>query len=238
MMDINETTIKYNRSIKDIAVDDRPREKALKYGINSLSATELVAIMLGSGSPGESVIDLSQRILKSSDNKLSNLVRKTITELTRDYKGVGNAKAISVLAALQLGQKLAEEVYEPNRQVCDSKSAYDLIKHDLAHISHEEFWIILLNRSKRVIGKLKISQGGVAATVVDIKILLKTALEHLASSIILVHNHPSNNLVPSLSDDALTKRISEGGKILDIEVVDHLIVSHAGYYSYADEGKI
>lgn len=237
-MDINETTIKYNRSIKDIAVDDRPREKALKYGINSLSATELVAIMLGSGSPGESVIDLSQRILKSSDNKLSNLVRKTITELTRDYKGVGNAKAISVLAALQLGQKLAEEVYEPNRQVCDSKSAYDLIKHDLAHISHEEFWIILLNRSKRVIGKLKISQGGVAATVVDIKILLKTALEHLASSIILVHNHPSNNLVPSLSDDALTKRISEGGKILDIEVVDHLIVSHAGYYSYADEGKI
>jgi DNA repair protein radC len=237
-MDTNETKIQYNRSIKDIAVDDRPREKALKYGINSLSATELIAIMLGSGSPGESVIDLSQRILKASDNKLSNLVRKTVPELTRDYKGVGNAKAISILAALQLGQKLAEEVYEPNRQICDSISAYDFIKHDLAHISHEEFWIILLNRSKRVIGKLRISQGGVAATVVDIKILLKTALEHLASSIILVHNHPSNNLVPSLSDDALTKRISEGGKILDIDVVDHLIVSHAGYYSYADEGKI
>lgn len=237
-MDKNESKTGYKRTIKDIAVDDRPREKALKYGISSLTATELIAIMLGSGSPGESVIDLSQRILKSSDYKLSNLVRKTIPELTRDYKGVGNAKAISVLAALQLGQKLAEEVYEPNKQICDSKSAYALIKHDLAHISHEEFWIILLNRSKRVIGKLRISQGGVAATVVDLKILLKTALDHLASSIILVHNHPSNNLAPSLSDDALTKRISEGGKLLDIEVVDHLIVSHAGYYSYADEGKI
>lgn len=237
-MDKNESNIKYNRSIKDIATDDRPREKALKYGINSLTPTELIAILLGSGSPGESVIDLSQRILKASDNKLGNLVRKTIPELTRSYKGVGNAKAISILAALQLGHKLAEEVHEPNKQVCDSKSAYDLIKYDLAHISHEEFWIILLNRSKRVIGKLRISQGGVAATVVDIKILLKTALDHLASSIILVHNHPSNNLFPSLPDDALTKRISEGGKILDIEILDHLIVSDTGYYSYADEGKI
>lgn len=234
----NENLLKYNRAIKDISVDDRPREKALKYGFKALSSAELLAILIGSGTPGESVVDLSQRILQANDNKLNNLGRRTIGDLKRNFKGIGDAKAITILAALELGRQYAEEVNAPTTQVADSLTAYNIMRYEIGHLTHEEFWIAVLNTGKRVIGKFRISQGGVATTIVDPKIVLKTAIDNLASSIILYHNHPSGNTTPSNQDDILTRKLVDGGKLLDLEVVDHIIICETGYYSYADHGQI
>ncbi|MEG0012164.1 MAG: DNA repair protein RadC [Muribaculaceae bacterium] len=233
-----QSNTKYNRAIKDISVDDRPREKALKYGFKALSAAELLAILIGSGTPGESVVDLSQRILQSYDNKLCNLGKRTIGDLKRNFKGIGDAKAITILAALELGRQYAEEVNIPTDQVTDINTAYNLMRHEIGHLTHEEFWIIILNNAKRVIGKFRISQGGVSATVVDTKMVLKTAIDNLSSSIILYHNHPSGSTTPSQVDDMLTHKIVAAGKLIDIEVIDHIIICESGYYSYANEGRL
>ncbi|MFI3240712.1 MAG: DNA repair protein RadC [Bacteroidales bacterium] len=229
---------KHNRQIKDMAVDDLPREKAIKYGVSALSTAELIALLLGSGSQGESVIDLSQRILYSADNKLFNLAKRNIKELTRAFKGVGDAKAITLLAALQLGKRLAEEGVSDESIIKDSISLYDYIRHDLQYLTHEEFWVILLKRSNRVIGKFRLTLGGVDSTIVDVKIIMKLAIENLASSIILVHNHPSNNSEPSDYDDKLTANISAAAAMLDMSVMDHLIVVQGDYYSYADNNRL
>lgn len=235
---MKESPIKYTRQVKDMAADDLPREKALKYGIAALSSAELIALLLGSGSQGESVIDLSQRILQTADNKISNLAKRTVKDLTRNFKGVGDAKAITLLAALQLGKRLAQEGVSDAISISDSHSAYEYICHDLQYLTHEEFWVILLKRSNRVIGKFRLSLGGVDSTVVDVKMIMKLAIENLASSIILVHNHPSNNLDPSSYDDKLTANVAAAAAMLDMLVMDHLIVVQGDYYSYADNNRL
>ncbi len=229
----------YTRAIKDLAEEDRPREKAASKGFRSLTTAELLAILIGSGSRGESVVDLCQRILNANDNKLYNLSRRNIRDLTSMFHGVGEAKATTILAALEIARRYREENSEEERlQLTNSQSVYDYIKYDLWDLNHEEFWIITLNRAKRITGKFQISHGGTASTDVDVKILLKTALQQLADSVIAVHNHPSGNLKPSRSDDMITENIRKGCSAIGIPLLDHVIVSRTGYFSYLDNGKI
>lgn len=229
----------YTRAIKDLAAEDRPREKAASKGFRALTTAELLAILIGSGSRGESVVDLCQRILNSNDNKLYNLGRRNIQDLTGAFHGVGEAKATTILAALEIARRYREEdAFEERPQLTSSKSVYDYIKYDLWDLEHEEFWIITLNRSKRITGKFQISHGGTASTDVDIKILLKTALQQLADCIIAIHNHPSGNLSPSRPDDIITESIKKGCSAIGIPLLDHIIVSRNGFYSYLDEGKL
>lgn len=233
------TNDNYTRAIKDLAAEDRPREKAANNGFRSLSTAELLAILIGSGSRGESVVDLCQRILNFNDNKLYNLGRRNIRDLTETFRGIGEAKATTILAALELARRYREEDEVVERpQITNSQQVFDYIKYDLWDLEHEEFWIITLNRAKRITGKFQISQGGTASTDVDIKILLKTALQQLADCIIAVHNHPSGNLMSSRQDDILTENIRKGCSAIGVPLIDHVIVSRAGYYSYLDNGKL
>lgn len=224
--------------ISDLSEEDRPREKALALGVDALTTTELIALLLGSGTPGESVINLSQRILAESGNSLQELSRRTIKNLVRSFKGVGDAKAVTLLAAIELGKRYAQE--EPvEKPVIDMPSkAYNLMRDKLMGLDHEEFWAIYLNNAKRVIARAKISQGGTTATVVDTKIVLRHAIDHLAAAIILVHNHPSGTLRSSRQDDAITDRIKKAAAMIDVQVVDHIIFTKDAYYSYNEAGLI
>lgn len=226
----------YTRAIKDLASDERPREKANIHGFSSLSVAELLAILIGSGTQGESVVDLCQRLLNDNSNKLYNLARMTTAELMRNYRGIGEAKATTILAALELARRYHNENFEEMPQVLNSTTAFNFIRHKLRDLQHEEFWIITLNRAKRITGSYRISQGGTTATVVDTKIVLKTAIDHLADGIILVHNHPSGNNRPSKQDNDITNKLREGCKLFDIEMVDHIIVAGQSYFSYIDNG--
>lgn len=230
----------YFGAIKDLSIDERPREKAILHGISSLSSAELLAILLGSGSVGESVVDLSRRILKWSDNSLNKLGKRTIGDLKRNFKGVGDAKAILVLASMELGRRYALEgsISDNVPQITNSESAYAIMRYNIGHLNHEEFWVIALNNAKKIITKFRVGQGGLSATVVDPKIIVKTALDNYANSIILYHNHPSGNASPSNQDDMITQKISKAASYLDIPVIDHIIVCENTYYSYADEGRI
>lgn len=230
----------FSRRIADLDNNDKPREKALNLGVEHLTNTELMAIILGSGLRGMSVIDLAQEILKGNENKLSRVARMSINELCTKFKGIGVAKAISIKAAIELGSRcvhsLALENEEP--QIRSSKDCYDLMRQRAELLQHEQFWILFLSQSNRVKSIECISKGGLTSTVVDVKIILKMAIDKLAQGLILVHNHPSGNLSPSLPDDNLTKKINDGAKILDIKLLDHIIISSKGYYSYNDEGRI
>lgn len=236
-MDANDKRQNYTRAIKNLAADDRPRERALKNGIKSLSNVELLAILLGSGTRGESVIDLCQRILNTCGNKLNNIAKLSVKDLTKQFRGVGEAKAITILAALELGHRYRMEEMPQRPQVTSSITVYEYIRMDLIHLPHEEFWLITLDHAKHITGKFRMSSGGTSMTIVDTKLILKTAIDHLADGIIIVHNHPSGNNRPSRNDDAITQKLRNGCKALDIEMVDHLIVSETGYYSYVDEGR-
>jgi DNA repair protein RadC len=225
-------------NIKSWAEDDRPREKMLRRGKQNLSDAELLAILIGSGSRKETAVGLSQRILKSIENNLSELGKVSLAELMR-FKGIGEAKAITIAAALELGRRrqLSGNIDRP--QILSSKDGYNCIAPILMDLGHEEFWIILLNRANKVISKEQISAGGVSGTVVDAKIIFQKALQTApASSIILCHNHPSGNTRPSQADIDITKKLKEAGETLDISVLDHLIIAGSDYYSFADEGKI
>lgn len=232
-----ETPYRSSR-IADLSAEDRPREKALAIGVEALTTTELVALLLGSGTPGESVINLSQRILADSGNSLQELSRRTIRNLVRSFKGVGDAKAVTLLAAIELGKRYAQEGPVEKPVINMPSKAYDLMLDKLTGLDQEEFWVIYLNTAKRVITRARISQGGVAATVVDVKIVLRHAIDNLASAIILVHNHPSGSLRPSAHDDALTDKLKNAAKLIDVCVVDHIIFSSRGFYSYSDEGRL
>jgi DNA repair protein RadC len=223
-------------SIKDWAVEDRPREKLIKKGVQSLSDAEIVAILIGSGSRNESAVELSKKVLKSANNNLNELGKLNISDLTK-MKGIGEAKAITILAALELGRRRKVSEIITKRKITQSKDIFELFQPILGDLPHEEFWILLLNRSNRIIEKIKISQGGVSGTVIDVKIILKQAIEKLASSIILCHNHPSGNRTPSNADDTITMKLKNGAELLDIQVLDHVIIADVDYYSYADEGK-
>ena len=221
------------------AEEDRPREKMLAQGRRALSDAELIAILIGSGSKNESAVELSRRILAESNNDLNKLATFSIKDLTNGrFKGIGEAKAISIIAALELGRRRKETTTQERPQITSSKDAFQLMAPFYSDLNHEEFWIILLNTANRVIGKHKLSKGGRAGTVVDVKILFEEVLSYKATSVILTHNHPSGNLKPSDQDRVLTKRISEAGKLLDIKILDHLIFSDTSYYSFSDEGEL
>ncbi len=223
--------------IKAWAEDDRPREKLLLKGRSALSDAELIAILLGSGSRELTAVDLAKHILSSTGNRLNDLARLQVADLCK-FKGIGEAKAISIVAALELGRRRREEEAVQKSKITSSRDIYELLSATLADIDHEEFWIILLNRSNNVKDKVCISRGGISGTVVDARLVFKPALEQLASGIILCHNHPSGNLKPSDADRKLTAKLVECGKVFDISVTDHLIFTDHGYFSFADEGLI
>ena len=232
-----DTPYKSSR-IADLSEEDRPREKALSLGVNSLTTTELIALLLGSGSRGESVINLSQRILAESGNSLQALSRRTIRNLVNSFKGVGDAKAITLLAAIELGKRYAQEGPVERPVINMASKAYDLMRDKLHGLDHEEFWGIYLDNAKHVVARTRISQGGVTATVVDMKIALRHAIDNLATAMILMHNHPSGTLRPSKQDDQITQRLKDAAKLIDVTVVDHIIFTDSDYFSYNDEGRM
>ncbi|MFC4212651.1 DNA repair protein RadC [Pedobacter lithocola] len=223
--------------IKLWAEEDRPREKLLLNGRRFLTDAELIAILIGSGNKNETAVDLSKRILGYYENNLTKLGRASIADLSK-FKGIGEAKAISIVAALELGLRRKENVEEELLQVTASTDVYKYLQHTFAHLNHEEFWILLLNSANKIMGKHLISKGGQAATVVDPKIIFKIALENDAAYIILAHNHPSGNLKPSDSDNKLTKSLVAAGTMLELPIVDHLIFTDNAFFSYKDEGSM
>lgn len=221
--------------IKSWSVEDRPREKLQLKGKNSLSDAELIAILIGSGSHDVTAVELSRKILGSVENNLSELGKLNIADLCK-FKGIGEAKAITILAALELGRRRKDTDILIRIKINSSKDVFTLFCGLIADSVYEEFWILLLNRANKVISKHKISSGGISGTVVDPKVIFKIALENLASSIILCHNHPSGNLKPSNADIELTDKIKKAGDLLDIQVLDHLIISNEGFFSFKDDG--
>lgn len=209
----------------------------LKHGAKSLTDAELLAILIGSGSQEASAVDLGREILKVAKQSLFALARFSVKDLCK-IKGIGEAKAIAIMAAFELVGRKTQEKIEKRTKVSSSKDAYEYFKHQLEDKNYEEFWVLLLNRANRIIESKQISEGGVSGTVADPKKIFKTALEQTASGLILCHNHPSGNLNPSRADIQLTKKIKEGAKQLDIALLDHLIIAQTGYYSFADEGYI
>ena len=215
--------------------DDKPREKLMLKGKSVLSDAELIAILIGSGSRNESAVDLSKKILASVDNNLNALGKVSISQLM-NFKGIGEAKAISIIAALELGRRRrAEEVVEL-KKVTSSKVIFEIMQPIIGELPHEEFWIIYLNNSNKVISKSQLSKGGITGTLVDIRIVFKTALEMGATALILCHNHPSGTLIPSDADRQITRKLKLAGDSLEIKVFDHLIVTETSYFSFADEG--
>ncbi|HTH57675.1 MAG TPA: DNA repair protein RadC [Cyclobacteriaceae bacterium] len=224
-------------NIKNWSPEDRPREKLLLKGTSALSDAELIAILIGSGTAKLSAVDVGKKVLAHVDHNLDNLARLSINELMK-AKGIGVAKAITIVAAMELGRRRKDLLPEEKPKMESSLAAFNIIKSDLQDLTHEEFWVLLLNRSNRLIKKKRISEGGVNGTIADPKIIFKLALDELASGLILAHNHPSKNLKPSDSDMSLTKKLKEAGKLLEIAVLDHIIVAGQQYFSFTDEGLI
>lgn len=223
--------------IKAWAEEDRPREKLMLKGKEYLTDAELIAILLGSGSRSRSAVDLAKQILLNSENNLNKLARKSVRDLMQ-VKGIGQAKAIAIVSALELGRRRKEIEAERAEIIASSADVYAVMKPHLLDLSMEQFWILLLNRRNTVMRRCQVSSGGVSGTVADPKVIFKMALEHLASSIILVHNHPSGNLKPSQSDISLTKKLKDAGSFLDLPILDHIIFTDNGYFSFADESLL
>ncbi|HOC36750.1 MAG TPA: DNA repair protein RadC [Tenuifilaceae bacterium] len=224
-------------TIKDWAVEDRPREKMLHQGIGSLSDTELIAILLRSGNPEETAVELAQRILNMAQNNLNELGKFTIHQLTQ-VKGVGEAKAITLLAALELGRRRKSVEAINREQITSSRNVMEIFQPLLADLPHEEFWVLLLSRANKVLDRVRVSQGGVTGTVTDVKLIIRAAVEKLASAIIVVHNHPSGNPKPSEKDIAITEKLKQAVDFFDIALLDHLIITDSKCYSFADEGTL
>jgi DNA repair protein RadC len=223
--------------ITDWALEDRPREKLIQKGTSSLSDAELLAILISSGTKDKSAVDLGRELLGNVSNNLNSLGKLTIADLIK-IRGIGTARAVTIAAALELGRrrKLADAQEVP--QIRSSKDVADIFQPILSDLLHEEFWILFLNRSNKVITQMKLSQGGISGTVTDVRIVMKKAIECLASGIIVCHNHPSGNLNPSESDSKITQKIKEAGSLMDIQLLDHLIISDKDYYSFADNGAL
>jgi DNA repair protein RadC len=224
-------------TIKDLAEEDRPREKMERKGASSLSDAELIAILLRVGNASETAVDVAQRLLGQVNNSLNELARLSLHQLTR-IKGIGKTKAITILAALELGRRRNAEGPINRERIFSSRSVIDLFQPALADLPHEEFWVLLLNKSNKIIDRIKVSQGGVGGTVVDPKLVLKHAVERLASAVIVVHNHPSGNPQPSDKDIALTEKLKNAAQLFDISLLDHVIVTDGECYSFADNGKM
>jgi len=225
------------QSIKNWATEDRPREKMLEKGRETLSDAELIAILIGSGNSNESAVDLSRRILRDVDDNLIQLSQLNINDLTR-YNGIGEAKAVSILAALELGRRRRFAEASTQAFIKNSKDAFEYFYMRMADIEHEQFWVMLLNPANKVIKLAKVSDGGINGTSADPKRIFKIALENNATAIMLCHNHPSGNVLPSESDKTLTRNIINGGKLLEIKILDHIIIGIDKYFSFADSGLI
>jgi DNA repair protein RadC len=229
---------KYNsQPLSAWAVEDRPREKVLARGVQYLSDAELLAVLLGSGTRKMTAVELSRIILKEAENSLQLLGRMGIEELIR-IKGVGPAKAINILAALELGRRRAGMPPGDKTPIKSSETVYKLFYPLMGDLDHEEFWLLMLNRANRVLGRYKVSQGGLSGTVIDTRIILKKALDNLASSIIVCHNHPSGNDQPSDADIQITKKLLKAAEMVEIKLLDHVIIADKSYFSFADEGLI
>jgi DNA repair protein RadC len=219
------------------AEEDRPREKLMLKGKSALTDAELIAILLGSGTRSMTAVDLAKSILARAGNNLNNLAKMTLNDLCK-LKGIGEAKAITIISALELGRRRRESEIPRRPKITCSSDLYTLMKPHLLDLPREEFWVILLNRSNMVIKKEMISQGGISGTISDSRMIFKSAIENLASVIAVAHNHPSGNIQPSEADLKLTKNLVQAGKILDIPVIDHLIFTDHAFFSFADEGMI
>lgn len=223
--------------ITDWAVADRPREKLIRNGTASLSDAELLAILISSGTKDKSALDLGRELLGSVNNNLNTLGKLTIADLKK-LNGIGDARAVTIAAALELGRRRKLAEMPDVIQIKCSKDVADIFQPLLSDLAHEEFWILFLNRSNKVIDRMKLSQGGISGTVTDVRLVMKKAIEYLASGIIVCHNHPSGNLNPSESDSKITTKIKEAGNLMDIQLLDHLIISDKDYYSFADNGLL
>jgi len=226
-----------NLTIREWSPEDRPREKMLLKGKAALSDAELIAILLGSGTGSQSAVEVAKNLLQIAGNNLHTLGALGLKDLTR-VRGVGEARAVTVAAALELGRRRKEILQDERPKITGSRDAFELVKANLMDLPHEEFWVLLLNRANRLIRKQQVSIGGVAGTVADPKIIFKLAVGELSSGIIVEHNHPSGNLLASQADIQLTQRLKEAGKLLEIQVLDHLIVAGHKYFSFADEGLL
>lgn len=226
---------KLNLSIKSWAEADRPREKLLSKGRQTLSDAELLAILIGSGNRTETAVELCKRILREINNDLNRLGKLSISELMQ-YKGIGEAKAVTIIAALELGRRRKKDSSENRVAFDSSKKVFQYLHHHFIDLPHEEFWVLTLNRANKVISKHFVSKGGLSNTIVDVRLIMKNAVNDLASSMILAHNHPSGNLHPSQSDKQITKKIKSAAQLFDITLLDHLIITDDNYFSFADEG--
>ncbi len=222
-------------SIKNWSEDEQPREKLLKHGKLALSNAELMTILIATGTRKKSALDLSKEILQKAKQDLNELAKLTVKDLCK-IDGIGPAKAITIIAAIELGGRRQQWQSSEKRYIKSSRAGFEIMKHKLQDLNHEEFWIITLHRNNSIISEHRISEGGIAGTVVDIKKIFKIALDDKACSIMMFHNHPSGNNQPSESDNRITRQISDAGKLIDINVIDHIIIAQQNYYSYADEG--
>jgi DNA repair protein RadC len=223
--------------LKTWAVEERPREKVMANGIQYISDSELLAILLGSGTKNTTAVELARQILRSVGNSLHELGKQNLGDLLK-VKGIGPAKAISILAALELGRRRAGLHHIEKVPIKSSETVFNLFHPLLGDLEHEEFWLLMLNRSNRILGRFKVSQGGLSGTVIDTRIILKKALDNLSSSIIICHNHPSGNNQPSDADVKITEKLKRAAEMLEIKLLDHVIIAEKSYFSFADEGMI
>lgn len=233
---MEEEVLKEINGIRSWAEEDRPREKLMLKGSGALSDAELLAILIGSGTRGESAVDVCKVILKNAHNNLNELGKLSVADLKK-YKGIGEAKAITIVAALELAKRRRTAEVREKEKISGSKDVYEYFHH-LADLRNEEFWIMYLNRANKIISAQRVSQGGITGTVADIRVILKNALDNFATGIVLCHNHPSGNLTPSNEDKELTQKVKQTARLLEISVLDHIIVADSGYFSFADEGLL
>jgi len=224
-------------SIKNWSDDDKPREKLVQKGKSVLSDAELIAILIGSGSRNESAVELSKRILSSVNNNLNDLGKLSIKQL-KEFKGIGEAKAVTIAAALEMGRRRRGEEAQKITKIQSSKSVFELLQPIIGELEHEEFWIVYLNNSNKVLHRAQLSKGGITGTLVDIRLVMKQALELGSVALILAHNHPSGTLKPSTADKQITQKLKTAAEALDIKVLDHLIITQKEYFSFADEGVL
>ena len=226
-------------NINQWAEEDRPREKMMRLGAEALSNAELLAIIIGSGSPQESAVDLMKRVLNDCSNNLNTLGKMSINELTSSkYKGLGTAKAITIMAACELGKRRQKEKAEERVRLDSAMSIYELMKPMMQDLSEEEAWLLMMNQNFKLIKEIRLSHGGITETAVDVRLIVKNALLCNATVVALCHNHPSNNPHPSGDDDNITRRIAEACKIMRLHFLDHLIITDDRYYSYREEGRL
>jgi DNA repair protein RadC len=232
-MKINTTHL----NIKSLAEDDRPREKLAQSGRHTLSDAELIAIILGSGNRSETAVQLAQRMLSDNQNNINQLAKLSLNDF-RKFKGVGLVKAINIAAAFELGRRRSDSDSITRVKITTSGIAYGLLQKRLSDLPHEEFWILILNRANEVIKEENLSKGGISGTVVDIRLICKSAIENNASGLVVAHNHPSGQITPSEQDKSITKKLKEGLKLFDISLIDHLIIGDMKYYSFSDDGAL